>query len=78
MQSVASQSMYYQPKYQQFEGKNQQQNLIAMINVDEHVSTKINTFRIYKRGLGASPPEAEEFFKKSNKMEAFPYFIFAF
>ena len=27
---------------------------------------------------GASPPEAEEIFKKSNKMEAFPYFFFAF
>ena len=38
---------------------------------------KINTFRIYKGMLGASPPEAEEFFKKSNKMEAFPFF-FAF
>ena len=31
------------------------------------------SFRIYKGG----PPEAEENFKKSNKMEAFPYF-FAF
>ena len=38
---------------------------------------KINTFRIYKGGLGASPPppEAEEFFKKSNEMEAFPHFL---
>ena len=59
---------YYQPK-------NQQENLIAIflsqINVDEHVSMKINTFRIYKGGLGG-----EEFSKKSNKMEAFPYFFF--
>ena len=39
---------------------------------------KINTFRIDKGGLGASPPEAEEIFKKSNKMEAFPNFFFAF
>ena len=30
---------------------------------------KINTFRIDKG-------EAEEIFKKSNKMEAFPYFLF--
>ena len=61
--------------------KNQQENLIAIflsqINNAEHVSTEITTFRSYKGGLGASPPEAEEFFKKSNKMEAFPYF-FAF
>ena len=45
---------------------NQQENLIAIflsqITLDEHVSTKINTFRIYKGGLGASPPEAEDFF----------------
>ena len=50
---------------------------MKMINIDEHVSMKINTFRIHKAGLGASPPEAEEIFKKSNKMEAFPY-LFAF
>ena len=36
---------------------------------------KINTFRIYQEGLGAGPPEAEFFLKKSNKMEAFPYFF---
>ena len=70
---------YYQPKRE----KNQQENLIAIflsqINFDEHVSTKINTCRSYKGGWEASPPEAEELFKKSNKMEAFPYlFIFAF
>ena len=45
---------YYQPKNQQFEEKYQQENLIAIflseINLDEHVSTKINTFRIYKGG----------------------------
>ena len=42
---------------------------------------KINTFRIILGGggvWGASPLEAEEIFKKSNKMEAFPYFFFAF
>ena len=42
-------------KSNNFQGKNQQENLIAIflsqINVDEHVSTKINTFRIYKVGL---------------------------
>ena len=60
---------YYQPKNQQFYGKNQQENLIAIFlpptNLDEHVSMKINTFRIYKGGRGggggASPPEAEFF-----------------
>ena len=48
---------YYQPKNEQFEGKKtQQENLIARslspINLDEHVTTKINTFRIYKGVLG--------------------------
>ena len=51
---------------------------VSQINVDEHVSMKINAFRIYTGGLGASPPEAEECFKKLNKMEAFPYFFFLF
>ena len=39
-----------------FKRKNQQENLMAIflspVNLDEHVSTKINTFRIYKGGLG--------------------------
>ena len=42
------------------------------INLDVHISTKINTFRTYKGVSVAIPPEAEESFKKSNKMEAFP------
>ena len=46
----------------------------SQINVDEHVSTKWNKNIIQKGGL-ASPPEAEEIFKKSNKMEAFPLFF---
>ena len=33
---------------------------------------------IQKGGLGASPQEAEEIFKKSNKMEAFPLFFLLF
>ena len=41
-------------KINNFKGKNQQDNLITLfllsINLDEHVSTKINTFRIYKVG----------------------------
>ena len=68
-----------------FKGKNQQENLIAIflsqINIDEHVSTKINTFRIYKGGLGeASPPRSRRKLKKkkSNKMEAFLIFFFSF
>ena len=43
-------------KINNFKGKNQQENLIAIflspINLDEHASTKINIFRIYKGGLG--------------------------
>ena len=61
-------------KINNFKEKNQQEILIAiflpLINLDEHVSTKINRFRIYKGGLGQ-----KNFFL--NKMEAFPYF-FAF
>ena len=74
-----SQSMLLQFKNPQFEGENQQENLIAIflspINLDEHARMKINTFRIDKGVWGASPPEAEENLKKSNKMEAIPYFL---
>ena len=47
---------YYQPKKkQQFKGKNQEENLIAIflsqISLDEHVSRKINKFE-FKGGLG--------------------------
>ena len=42
-------------KINNFKEKNQQENLIAIflshINLDEHVSTKIYTFRIDKGGL---------------------------
>ena len=62
-----------------FKGKNSTRkrycHISLQINLDEHVIRKMNTFRIYKGVWGASPPEAEEFFKKSNKMEAFPYFL---
>ena len=60
---------------------NQQEYLIAIFvsqtNPDEHVSLKINKFIIYKGVWGEPPPppQAEEIFKKSNKMEAFPYFF---
>ena len=37
------------------------------------VNHQINTIRIHKGGL-----KAEEIFKKSNKMEAFPYFFLLF
>ena len=50
-------------KINNFKGKNQQENLVviflSLIIIDEHVSKKINTFRIDKGGVGASPPEAE-------------------
>ena len=43
-------------KINNFKGKNPQEDLFAIflsqINLDEHVSTKINTFRIYKGGGG--------------------------
>ena len=43
---------YYQPKNEQFKGKKQQEYLIAIflspINLEGHVSTKKNTFRIDK------------------------------
>ena len=35
---------------------------------------KINTFRIYKGGPGASPPEAENF-KKIKQNGGFPFFM---
>ena len=42
--------------FNNFKGKNQQENLIAIFlsqtNLDENVSTKINTFRIYNGGPG--------------------------
>ena len=46
---------------------------------DEHVSMNINTFRIYKGVWGAGPPRSRRNLKKkSNKMEAFPYYFFCF
>ena len=45
----------YQHKNQQFEGKNQEENIAIFsspTNADEQVSMKIKTFIIYKRGLG--------------------------
>ena len=57
-------------KINNFNEKNQQENF------HKHVSMKTSTFRMYQGGIwGASPSEAEEIFKKSNKMEAFPYFF---
>ena len=57
-------------KINNFKEKNQQENVIAIflsqINLDEHVSTKINKFRIYKGVWGQ-----KKCLKKSNKMEAF-------
>ena len=68
---------YYQPKNQQFEGKKINKKtfiaiFLSQINLDEHVSTKTNTFRIYKGGVSQ---KQKKFKKKSNKMEAFPYFL---
>ena len=44
------------PTCNNFKGKNQQENLVAIflsqVIIDEHVSTKINPYRIYKGDLG--------------------------
>ena len=42
---------------------------LSQINVDEYVSTKINTFRLYKGGLGGQPPppQKQKKFKKKIK-----------
>ena len=56
-------------KIHRFKVKKNQEDLIAiflsMINIAEHDSTKINTFRVYNGGLGASTLEAEQFFFKN-------------
>ena len=51
---------------------------LSPINLDEHVSTKINILEFTRGVWGASPSELEEIFKKSNKMVAFPYFFLLF
>ena len=56
-------------KINNFKEKNQPDNLIAIflaqINLDEHVSMKINTFRIYKGGRGEGGGLAPQKQKKS-------------
>ena len=56
-------------------GKNQEENLSGIYSFSEHVSTKINTFRIDKGGLGASPPEADFYFKNQTKWRLFLLFL---
>ena len=55
-------------KFNNCKGKNSKYNLIATflspINLDEHVSTKINTFRIYKGGLGGLAAQKQKKFLK--------------
>ena len=73
-------------KINNFKEKIKKENLIALFlsqtNPDKHLSTKVNTFRIFKGGLGGlpppPPPKQKEFFKKSIKMEAFPFYFFFF
>ena len=45
------------------------QDQSSKINPDAHVSIKINTFTLYKGGLGAIAPRSQ----RSVKMEAFPF-----
>ena len=51
---------------------------LSKSNLDEHLSTKLDTFSIYKVGLGASPPQAEENLKNQTKSRLFLYFVFCF
>ena len=50
--------------------------IFSQMNINEHVSTKINIFRIDKGGL--APRRRRNFFLKSNKKEALPYFFLLF
>ena len=58
----------------------QQENLIVIflsqINLDEYISTKINTFRIYKgdQGVGASPKK--EYLKNQSKWRLLLFLAF--
>ena len=54
-------------KINNFKEKNQQENFtdifLSQINLHKHVSMKINTFRNYQGGLGASPQKQKKFLK---------------
>ena len=73
-------------KINNFMGKSQKDNLIAILlslaNLDEHVSVKINTFRIYKGvwgGGGLAPQMQKKFLKNQTKWRLFLIvFFFAF
>ena len=69
-------------KINNFKEKNEQENLIAVFlsqnNLDEHVSSKINTFRICKGSLGARPRKAEDIFLKIKQNGGFSLFFFYF
>ena len=60
----------------------QQHNLIAIffsqINVDVHAIGKLLDLELKMGGLGDIPLEAEEFFKKTNKMGAFSFTFLLF
>ena len=69
---------YYQPKHQQFEGEKSTRNFnwhsLSPINIDEHVSRKIKTIRIYKGG----PRSRRNLKKNHTKLRLFLIFFFAF
>ena len=73
---------YYQPKINNLKEKNQQENLIAIflsqINLDEHVSMKINTFRMYKGGLGGLASQKQKNFLKNQTKWRLSLIFFAF
>ena len=75
---------YYNLKINNFKEKNQQENLIAIylsqINLHKHVSTKINTFRIYQGGgvWGLAPQKQKKFLKKIKQNRGFSLFIYFF
>ena len=68
-------------KINNFKGK-KQENFIAIFlsqtNLHRHVSIKINTFKIDRGVWGASPPEAEEIFKKIKQNGGFSLFFLLF
>ena len=81
MQSGRSKVCLYHPKKSTILRllNQQQHNLIAIffsqINVDVHAIGKLLDLELKMGGLGDIPLEAEEFFKKTNKMEPFPLFF---
>ena len=55
--------------------------VITNLKINNFKRTEINKKNLISRrggGLGLAPQKQKNFFKKSNKMQAFPYYFFAF